>query len=87
MPFTKVEPKVPTAIGDISVPLGDFIATEDKEAYQEARFEVQVLDADGDVMHPLVQGDLLLHLDNADKLWLSDFMDRMRAKAIQEIIP
>lgn len=82
MPLPQVESKTPTAIADISIELGDYL----NPPLQEGRYSVQVLDEDGLIMR-VATGDILPHLSGADKTWLSDFLDRMRAKAEQEMLP
>jgi hypothetical protein len=89
MPLPQASLVTPTAIADISIELTDYIAGADPDeepARQEGRYSVQVQDGDGRIMR-IMTGDILEHLSSADKVWLSDFLDRMRAKATAEILP
>jgi len=81
MAFNKEEPRIPAAIGDISVVLTDYSGVDPSTA----RFEVQVLMQDGNIFK-LIQGDLAPHLTSAQISGLMDFMDDMRAKAESEIL-
>lgn len=86
MTFNKAKSRIPTEIGHIRITLIDFVEEGETPAYQKADFEVQVLNGEDEMMEAK-DGNLLPHLENSDKLWLSDFMDRMRAKAETEILP
>jgi len=93
MAFEKAQPKIPAAIGDLSVVLIDYeVAPVDEDGNpqenlrQQARFEVQVKDADGEVIH-VVSGDLAPHLTQQQIDQLKAFLDAMRMKAEAEILP
>lgn len=90
MTLPQAESKIPSAIGDLSIVLTDYIENQAEEdetpVYKTARFEVQVLDADGAVMR-LINGDLVPHLTQGQIDGLLGFVDTLRAKAESEILP
>ena len=81
----KADSRIPSAIGDLSITLTDYIARPPNPGSKTAGYEFQVLNGEDDVMK-ILTGDLIPHLEDEDKDWLLDFMSRMRAKA-QEILP
>ncbi len=85
MPLPQAITRIPESIADLSVVLTDYVADGDQEARQEGRFEVQVKYTNGEIK--LIQGDLLPHLDVSQKSSLSQFMQFLRIKAEQEILP
>ena len=91
MAFEQVEPKVPSAIGDISITLTDHIAIAGPgggpvDAWQEIGFNVQVLNGDGQIMRT-VSGNLAPHLTQPQIDQLKAFVATIRAKAEAEILP
>lgn len=82
MAFAVIIPKIPTSIGVISIELYDGDGTVPERA---ARYDIEVMDQN-DVTMQGRRGDLIQHLEPADVAWLIDFQNRMRAKAIAEII-
>ncbi len=90
MLLPQAESRIPTAIGDLSVVLTDYILNQAEEGeslvFQTARFEVQVLNGNGEVMS-LKQGDLVPHLTGPQKTALLGFLDTLRTKAENEILP
>lgn len=83
MAFEQALTATPGAIEDISVALVDYIADEENPARQEAHFEVQVRYSNGEMK----TGDLVPHLTPAQITGLMDFVDDMRTKAEEEILP
>lgn len=90
MAFDPVEPRVPSAVGDIGITLTDHIAVEGPggpiAAVQRVNFSIQVLNGDGVVIRS-VAGDLAPHLTQPQIDQLKAFMTTMRAKAETEILP
>lgn len=82
MVFTVEKVRIPASIGDISIVLTDYI---DKEAQSTAKFEVQVLQADGSIFR-VVSGDLVPHLNATQIKGLQALMADLRAKA-QKMLP
>lgn len=88
MTFPTADQPIPTAIGDISIQLSDFIAgtnPEEEPAHQEGEFSVQVLDQNGDVIR-VMMGDLVPHLTAARRTALWKFLQELRDKAETEIL-
>ena len=77
MAFEKEVAKVPASIGDISIVLTDYI---DEETTSTAKYEVQILDADGG-MFKMATGDLVPHLSAAQVNGLLALMADLRTKA------
>ncbi len=90
MAFEQVEPKIPSAVGDISITLTDRIAVQTPggsiDATQRISFDVQVLNGNGSIMRNL-SGDLARHLTQPQIDQLKAFMALMRTKAEDEILP
>ncbi len=86
MTFEKAQAKIPAAIGDLSIVLIDYADPEPGQERQQARFEVQVKGADGEVIR-VMNGNLAPHLTQQQINQLKAFMDAMRAKAEAEILP
>ncbi len=86
MTFERAQAKIPAAIGDLSIVLIDYADPEPNQERQQARFEVQVKDADGEIIR-IMNGDLAPHLTQQQISQLKAFMDAMRAKAEAEILP
>ena len=84
MAFDKVITATPVEIADISVTLTDYIAT-DEPARKAGEYSVQVRYSNGSLM--VLTGDLVPHLTPAQITSLMAFMDVMRTKAKQEILP
>ena len=84
MPLPQALTRTPEAIEDISITLTDYIAT-DEPARQTATYEVQVKYDDGSIT--VMNGDLVPHLTPAQITGLMDFVDSMRTKAEEEILP
>jgi len=78
--FTPESPKTPAIIGDISVVLTDYL-----DEIDTARYEVQVLQADGDIFR-VATGDLAPHLSAGQISALHIFMADMRTLA-QGLLP
>lgn len=85
MTFDKAIIATPIAIEDISVVLTDYIDDGQQPARQEARYEVQVRYNTGEIK--VLTGDLVPHLTQGQINALMSFMDDMRTKAEQEILP
>ncbi len=85
MSLPQAESRIPESIADFSVVLTDYIATDEDPAHQEGRFEVQVVYNNGDIK--LIQGDLVPHLTAGQITALMGFMDSLRVKAEEEILP
>jgi len=93
MTFEKARAKIPAAIGDLSIVLIDYeVAPLDEDGNpqenlrQQARFEVQVKDADGEIIR-IMNGNLAPHLTQQQIDQLKAFLDAMRTKAEAEILP
>jgi len=86
MTFEKAQAKIPVAIGDLSIVLIDYADPEPNQERQQARFEVQVKDAGGEVIR-VMSGNLAPHLAQQQTDQLKAFLDAMRAKAEAEILP
>ena len=89
MPLPQAITRIPESIADLSVVLTDYVENQaeegDPEVFQAARFEVQVEYTNGEI--ELIQGNLLPHLDVSQKSSLLQFMQFLRIKAEQEILP
>lgn len=78
--FGKAGSVVPTSIGNIEITLFDGDG-------QGANYRVHVLDQNGSEMRvPGDIGNLVPHLTQTDINWLLNFVSRMRAKAVAEIL-
>ena len=86
MSLPQAESRIPTSIGDLSITLTDYIATEEQEAKKDALFEIQVLNGDGNVMK-IISGNLAPHLTQQQIQQLLAFGDWLRQKAEDEILP
>jgi hypothetical protein len=92
MPLGKAKSRIPTAIGDLSIVLTDFIDADGPHgpipAHQEGRYEVQVLNGD-DVVMRVAQGNLVPHLGDSPITvqQLVAWLNWLRTKAEQEILP
>jgi dihydroxyacid dehydratase/phosphogluconate dehydratase len=84
MPLPKATIRTPEAIEDISVTLTDYIAT-DEPARQTAEYSVQVLYNDGSIK--VMTGNLAPHLTTSRITALKSFMNEIRTKAEEEILP
>ena len=84
MPLPQAATRTPEAIEDISITLTDYIAAEDP-ARKAADYSVQVKYDDGEIK--VLTGDLVPHLTPAQITGLMDFMDIMRTKAEEEMLP
>lgn len=84
MSLPQATTRTPEAIEDISVTLTDYIAT-DEPAKQTAEYSVQVMYSDGEIK--VMTGDLVPHLTSSRITALKGFMNEMRAKAEEEILP
>jgi hypothetical protein len=84
MPLPQAETRTPDTIEDISITLTDYIAT-DEPAHQSADYSVQVKYDNGDIK--VMTGDLVPHLSSGQITALMGFMDDMRTKAEEEILP
>ena len=82
MTFKAERTRIPASIGDISVVLTDYI---DEKVQSTAKFEVQVLQADGSIFR-IPSGDLVPHLSAAQISGLQALMADLRTKA-QALIP
>ena len=85
MAFQQEQPIIPTAIGDFSVQLVDRASPEPDQPAQTALFEIQVLDADGNIMR-LMRGNLAPHITTAQRQALMSFMSDLRVQAEQQIL-
>lgn len=89
MPLPQAQSRIPESIADLSVVLTDYVENQaeegEPEAFHTAHFEVQVKYTNGEIK--LIQGDLLPHLDVSQKSSLLQFMQFLRVKAEQEILP
>jgi hypothetical protein len=84
MPLPQAETRTPDTIEDFSITLTDYIAT-DEPAHQSADYSVQVKYDNGDIK--VMTGDLVPHLSSGQITALMGFMDDMRTKAEEEILP
>jgi len=85
MPLPQAQSRIPESIADLSVVLTDYIAVGEEPARQEGRFEVQVVYDNGEIK--LIQGNLVPHLTAGQISALMGFMDFLRNKAEEEILP
>ncbi len=85
MPLPTAASRIPESIADFSVVLTDYVADGEDPAHQEGRFEVQVVYNNGYIK--LIQGDLVPHLTSGQITALMGFLDSLRTKAEQEILP
>ena len=83
MAFTEEASRVPTSIGPIRIVLDDLNGTQGGKAIH---FAVEVRDATGATL-ATKSGNLQPHLTGPQLSALSDFLDAMRAKAVDEILP
>ena len=89
-----IETRTPTEIGDISINLLDLAYPREGEAAQQGRFEIQVLDQDGQVVHDWFRrGDLVPYLNGdstylsvADRTALINLLGRIRQEASLRIL-
>ncbi len=84
MPLPQALTRTPEAIEDISITLTDYIAT-DEPAHKSGEYSAQVRYDDGEIK--LMTGDLVPHLTQGQIDALMGFMDDMRVKAVNEILP
>ena len=84
MPLPQAATRTPEAIEDLSITLTDYIAT-DEPAHQSADYSVQVKYNNGEIT--VMAGDLVPHLSSAQRTALMGFMDTLRVKAEEEILP
>jgi len=85
MPLPQALSRVPTSIGLIRIELLDYDGTNERKAI---RARADVLDQDGGViLEASWEGDLQPHITPAQKTGLITFIDAIRAKAIEEILP
>ena len=84
MPLPQAETRTPDTIEDISITLTDYIAT-DEPAKQTAEYSVQVRYSDGSIR--VMTGNLVPHLTSSRITALKAFMDEIRTKAEEEILP
>ena len=85
MPLPQAETRTPDKIEDISIILTDYVAAGDEPAKQAATYEVQVKYNDGTIK--VMNGDLVPHLTTQRITALKAFMDEIRTKAEEEILP
>ena len=83
MPLPVAVTRIPTTIGQIYL---EFVDEDGSQNTRQARFMVEVFDQLGEGMNG-ARGNLVQHLEPADITYLLDLQDRMRAKAVAEIIP
>ena len=89
-----IETRTPTAIGDISISLLDLADPPEGAAAQQGRFEIQVLDQEGQVVHDWFRrGDLVPYLNGdstylsvADRTALINLLGRIRQEASLRIL-
>jgi len=92
MTFVKAQSKIPAAIGDISVVLIDCETAPldadgnpQEDLRQQVRFEVQVKDANGEIIQ-MMTGNLVPHLTPVQITELRSFLNAIRTKAETEIL-
>ena len=85
MPLPQAITRIPETIEDISVTLTDYIDAVDEPARQTATYEVQVKYDNGDIK--VASGNLVPHLTAGQITALMGFMDSLRIKAEEEILP
>ena len=85
MPLPQAATRTPESIEDLSITLTDYIATDEEPAHQTADYSVQVRYDDGEIK--VLTGDLVPHLSSAQRTALMGFMDTLRVKAEEEILP
>lgn len=78
--FKKEKLTTPTSIGQIMLTLVD-----KEDGSKKATFRLAIHDQDGNRCG-IQRGDLLPHITGEERLWLLDFMDRLREKAHDAII-
>ena len=81
MAFVPVERKQPTSIGDVVISI-----RQGADGSVTARYEVAVLDQNGDVLS-LERGDLLEVADEASQATLAAELASLRAKANEDMLP
>lgn len=83
MAFDRQANKIPTSIGEIRIKLLD----ENGDALNMSTFFVlQVLDQDGIVLKEIV-GDLAPHLTQGEITALINFMQTLRQRATEQVLP
>ena len=85
MPLPQAETRTPDKIEDLSIILTDYVAAGEEPARQTAEYSVQVLYNDGTIK--VMNGDLVPHLTTSRITALKSFMDEIRTKAEEEILP
>ena len=85
MPLPQAETRTPDKIEDLSIILTDYVAAGEEPAKQTAYYSVQVRYSDGSIKE--MTGDLVPHLTSSRITALKGFMDEMRTKAEEEILP
>ena len=80
----QAETRTPDKIEDISIILTDYVAAIEP-AHQSADYSVQVKYNDGTIK--VMNGDLVPHLTTSRITALKSFMDEIRTKAEEEILP
>ena len=84
MAFEREQTRIPESIEDISIELYSLVQDDDSLQYG-ANFSVQVGMSTGEIR--VVTGDLMPHLTQQQINSLRSFIDAMRTKAEQEILP
>ena len=79
--FPVVAVKTPTSIGDVTISI-----REEPDQTITARYQIQVLDQDGDVLS-MEQGDLLGIADAGSQATLASELASLRSRANSEILP
>ena len=84
MAFGRLQTIVPLEIKDISIELTDILGDDDRSNYG-AHYSVQVEMSDGRI--EVLRGDLVPHLTQSQINGLIQFVQAMRVKAVEEILP
>ena len=83
MTFTPEDTRIPTSIGSIAITLTD---QDGVAANHIATFVIEVEDQDGDMLR-VRTGNLEPHLEAAQKTAIVNFLDWVRDKAVDELLP
>jgi hypothetical protein len=84
MAFDPEPTRTAVSIGTIVVTLKDAVAVGEEPAYQSAHYQVEVILSDGTKIKR--RGDLVPHLEPAQRQGLMSFMDDLRALATAQIL-
>ena len=79
----KAKAKVPSSVGDIQLILYDIVIRKTFPKKKLLRFEIDIVNGDGEVMETL-EGELTKNLTDAQIVTIEQFMDDVRAQVVAD---